>query len=104
MDNLITIQVTDSQLAALQVLVAESITDVNGLDQALAVPIPAADCSHYWHPDVGGARCSKCDEFLPLETPRPSPDCRVYGCGNERLAGCPLLCISLEPWRAHRAC
>ena len=47
MEGLITIQVTDEQLAALQVLAAESIADVNGLGQALAVPIPAAfgDCT-----------------------------------------------------------
>ena len=42
MDNLITIQVTDDQLAALQVLVAESAADTILLEQALAVPIPAA--------------------------------------------------------------
>ena len=40
MDNLITIQVTDEQLAALQCLAAESAEDANLLEQALAVPIP----------------------------------------------------------------
>ena len=47
MGNLITIQVTDEQLAQLQCLVAESAEDANLLEQALAVPIPgvqAANC------------------------------------------------------------
>ena len=42
MGNLITIQVTDEQLAQLQCLVAESAEDANLLEQALAVPIPVA--------------------------------------------------------------
>ena len=42
MANLITIQVTDAQLAQLQCLVAESAEDANLLEQALAVPIPVA--------------------------------------------------------------
>ena len=45
MENLITIQVTDAQLAALQCLAAESAEDANLLEQALAVPIPADDQS-----------------------------------------------------------
>ena len=71
LDNLITIQVTDEQLAELQCLVAERAEDANLLERALAVPIPAGpapDCKHNWHPVVGGARCSKCGQFLQLET------------------------------------
>ena len=41
LDNLITIQVTDEQLAELQCLVAERAEDANLLERALAVPIPA---------------------------------------------------------------
>ena len=40
MDNLITIQVTDEQLAELQCLVAERAEDANLMERALAVPIP----------------------------------------------------------------
>ena len=43
MDNLITIQVTDEQLAELQCLVAERAEDATMLERALAVPIPAAN-------------------------------------------------------------
>lgn len=70
MENLITIQVTEAQRSALQCLAAESAEDANLLEQALAVPIPAAPM------------------FVPIPVP-PSVDCNVDGCSNERLAGCP---------------
>ena len=59
MDNLITIQVTDAQLAALQCLAAESAEDANLLEQALAVPIPAGPVA-----DKAPFECGYCDAQL----------------------------------------